>query len=401
MHRAKRTAKKLQKKISTQVETIPQQPQQPAASAVEIPEVPHFARFENAPFVKHISNGGIGVVVAEAPESIAVVARVKYTSEASRSAEIVGTQSWEVATRPRAEFMREWFPWQPFVQPIGAPEKLPLSIEEALRKMIKGNIPTVPPAFGYGALEALVSIFPRGPVCLFEKDNGFVHCFNHREDAELIASKWGGLPIIFESAAELGKLDRTHLEAIATALDAKTPAAIIKNSYLKELYEMASKAKGKQGKKVSKVQGKAKRAGGTVAKLRAMFDTMKDRIRKGEVATADLVAEALKRGYTTSAGTVKTQLQQWRGENGIKAAFKRSKKVAPAVKKASAKKAAKAAKKPAAKKPTAKKPASKPKAKAKKKAKAPAGASANPPASTSTPEPAAATANESASAPAQ
>jgi hypothetical protein len=166
--------------------------------------------------------------------------------------------------------------------------------------------------FGYGALDAIASCFPEGHVCYFDRIDGFIHRFKQIEDASLIAARRGGEAIIFETAKELASIPREHLEAVASALDVQAPPAKITTNYIKELFDMATKAKAKQAKKVKSVQAKAKRADGPVAKAHAAFAKVSD-----PTDTSKMLDAAKKAGVTE--GTAKTQLYIWRKENGVKA----------------------------------------------------------------------------------
>lgn len=286
-------------------------------------------------FLKNAFTGEIAIIVAQAPEASTLVRRAESSPR------------WEldvVTHNPdgesAAKFKREWLPWEPFTQPPNAPEKIPTPPLDALRKVITGVLQA--PQFSYGVLEALASLFPEGAYHLFDRVDGYIHRFAELRDLQLVAKRYGGEPITFGSEQGLSTLPREHLEAVASHLDAPVPPAKPTRNYIKELFDMAKKAKAKQARKVSKVKGAAKRADGPVAKAWGIFEKVADK-----TDTAKMLEAATKAGINEA--TAKTQLYRFRKEKGIKAVRGRpnGKKVAAKSGTTKAKKSKPAAKKKA------------------------------------------------------
>lgn len=282
-------------------------------------------------------NGRVAVQVAESPDSVAIVWRESST--------------WDVCALSPTDLERAgWRPWKPIRRATLESENEPVDLTDALRRVVEGP-PGLTPLFGPGALEALAKKFPEGPFHLFTETVGLIHRFKDYVDAALVSlrlSPDAGRRVIFGSETQLKSLPRSDLEIVAAILEMKEPAAKPSPQYIKEMFEMAKSTKAKEGKKVSKVKAKAKRADGPVAKALALYD--KCPTPQDTDAMLKLAATA-----GVNPATAKTQLYKWRKEHGVKAVrVKAEKKVAPAVKKAAKDKKAKAEKKESVKESAAK-----------------------------------------------
>lgn len=236
-------------------------------------------------------NRNIAVLVAEAPTEVAIVWRETGTT-------------LSLQTLTRNDFERDWHPY---------PSDPLTPVETLLRRIMKGQL-NIPVQYGPGALLALAVKFPEGPVHLFSITDGFVHRFQFTEDAAAVAANLPGEVAIFDSPKELAKLPHHQLVAVAEACECKTPTAKPTSQYLKGLFEMATKATKKQSKKVAKVQAKAKRADGPVARVHAICEKAGSTIQTN---TPALIEKCTAAGINEA--TARTQIAAWRQQSGIAA----------------------------------------------------------------------------------
>lgn len=187
--------------------------------------------------------------------------------------------------------------------------ELPYPPDRAARLLIKGAY-SRPYGFRNGALGALISVLPSGPIHLFEQESGFVGRFASTDDVKIVVEAMKCRAIVFSSEKELQKLSAVDLQVVLSHLDPerKWPPKLNQKLY-KEVYEMSSKANTKAAPKIAKADARQRRTDGPVAKARGIFEEMKDK------GTADILEACVEAGV--NRGTATTQLGRWRKENGI------------------------------------------------------------------------------------